>query len=104
MITSTIEARIPEAEQVLVTESALRVSFSDGRTIYVPLDWYPRLVHATRKERDNWELIGEGEGIRWPDLDEDLSVEGLIAGRPSGESERSFNRWLEGREELSSGH
>ena len=104
MITSTIEARIPEAEHVLVTESALRVNFSDGRTISVPLDWYPRLVHATRKEKDNWELIGEGEGIRWPDLDEDLSVEGLIAGRPSGESEHSFNRWLEGREELSAGH
>ena len=91
MITSTIEARIPEAEQVLVTDATLQVSFSDGRTISVPLDWYPRLVHATPKERDNWELIGEGEGIRWPDLDEDLSVEGLIAGRPSGESERSFN-------------
>ena len=103
MITSTIEARIPEAEQVLVTESALRVNFSDGRTISVPLDWYPRLVHATRKEKDNWELIGEGEGIRWPDLDEDLSVEGLIAGRPSGESQRSFKRWLEGREELLAG-
>ena len=104
MITSTIEARIPEAEQVLVTDAALQVSLSDGRTISVPLDWYPRLVHATGKKRDNWELIGEGEGIRWPDLDEDLSVEGLIAGRPSGESEHSFNRGLEGREELSAGH
>ena len=58
MITSTIEARIPEAEQVSVTDAALQVSLSDGRTISVPLDWYPRLVHATRKERDNWELIG----------------------------------------------
>ena len=104
MITSTIEARIPEAEQVSVTDAALQVRFSDGRTISVPLDWYRRLVHATRKEKDNWELIGEGAGIRWPDLDEDLSVEGLIAGRPSGESERSFNLWLEGREELSAGH
>ena len=104
MNTSTIEARIPETEHVLVTDAALQVRFSDGRTISVPLDWYPRLVHATRKEKDNWELIGEGEGIRWPDLDEDLSVEGLIAGRPSGESERSFNLWLEGREELSAGH
>ena len=104
MITSTIEARIPEAEQVSVTDAALQVSFSDGRTISVPLDWYPRLVHATRKEKDNWELMGEGAGIRWPDLDEDLSVEGLIAGRPSGESKRSFNRWLESREYLSAGH
>ena len=104
MNTSTIEARIPEAEQVSVTDAVLQVSFSDGRTISVPLDWYPRLVNATRKERDNWELIGEGEGIRWPDLDEDLSVEGLIAGRPSGESDRSFKRWLEKREDLSAGH
>ena len=104
MITSTIEARIPEAEQVSVTDAALQVRFSDGRTISVPLDWYHRLVHATRKEKDNWELIGEGAGIRWPDLDEDLSVEGLIAGRPSGESERPFNRWLESREYLSAGN
>ena len=104
MITSTIEARIPDAEKVSVTNATLQVSFSDGRTISVPLDWYPRLVHATRKEKDNWELIGEGEGIRWPDLDEDLSVEGLIAGRPSGESDRSFNRWLEKREDLSAAH
>ena len=89
MITSTIEARIPDAEKVSLTDAALQVSFSDGRTISVPLYWYPRLVHATREERDNWELIGEGEGIRWPDLDEDLSVEDLIAGRPSGESESS---------------
>ena len=104
MITSTIEARIPDAEKVSVTDATLQVRFSDGRTISVPLDWYLRLVHATREERDNWELIGEGEGIRWPDLDEDLSVEGLIAGRPSGESDRSFNRWLEKREDLSAGH
>ena len=104
MMTSTIEARIPEAEQVSVTDAALRVSLSDGRTISVPLDWYPRLAHATRKDRDNWELIGEGEGIRWPDLDEDLSVEDLIAGPTSGESDRSFKRWLEKREDLSAGH
>ena len=97
MITSTIEVRIPEAEDVSVTDDTLHVELSDGRTISVPLAWYPRLVHATREERDNWELIGEGQGIRWPDLDEDLSVEGLIAGRPSGESQRSFKRWLEAK-------
>ena len=94
MITSMIEARIPEAEEVTVTEDTLMVELSDGRAISVPLAWYPRLVHATREERNNWELIGDGQGIRWPDLDEDLSVEGLIAGRPSGESQRSFKRWL----------
>ena len=70
---------------------------SDGRTISVPLAWYPRLVHATQEERNNWELIGQGQGVHWPDLDEDLSVEGLIAGRPSGESQRSFKRWLEAK-------
>ena len=94
MITSTIEVQIPEAEDVTVTEDTLQVELSDGRTISVPLAWYPRLVHATQAERDNWEMIGGGQGIRWPNLDEDLSVEGLIAGRPSGESQRSFKRWL----------
>ena len=97
MITSTIEAQIPEAEEVSVTADTLQVELSDGRTISVPLAWYPRLVHATPDERNNWELIGNGQGIRWPDLDEDISVEGLIAGRPSGESQRSFKRWLETR-------
>ena len=97
MITSTIEVQIPEADDVSVTEDTLQVELSDGRTISVPLAWYPRLVHAAQEERDNWELIGEGQGIRWPDLDEDLSVEGLIAGRPSGESQRSLKRWLEAK-------
>lgn len=92
-----IEAQIPDAEEVTIAEDTLKVECSDGRTISVPLAWYPRLVHATQEERDNWELIGEGQGIRWPDLDEDLSVEGLIAGHPSGESQRSFKRWLEAK-------
>ena len=98
MIISMIEAKIPEAEEVTVTEDTLTVELSDARAISVPLAWYPRLMHATREERDNWELIGDGQGIRWPDLDEDLSVEGLIAGRPSGESQRSFKRWLEAKQ------
>ena len=97
MITSMIEVRIPEAEEVKVTEDTLQAELSDGRTISVPLAWYPRLVHATQAERDNWELIGDGQGIRWLDLDEDLSIEGLIAGRPSGESQSSFKRWLEAK-------
>ena len=98
MITSTIEIQVPEAEDVTVTEDTLKAELSDGRTISVPLAWYPRLVHATQAERDNWELIGEGQGIRWPGLDEDLSVEGLIADRPSAESQRSFKRWLEAKQ------
>ena len=94
---SNVEVQIPEAEDVTVTEDTLKAELSDGRTISVPLAWYPRLVHASQEERDNWELIGGGQGLRWPDLDEDLSVEGLIAGRPSGESQRSFKRWLEAK-------
>ena len=97
MTTSTIEVQIPNAEDVTVTEDTLTAELSDGRTISVPLVWYPRLVHATQEERDNWELLGDGQGIRWPDLDEDISTEGLIAGRPSGESQLSFKRWLEAK-------
>ena len=97
MTFSAIEVQVPWAEAVNVTEDTLRVELSDGRTVWVPVAWYPRLVHATARERANWELIGSGAGIRWPDLDEDVSVEGLIAGRSSGESQRSLRRWLEAR-------
>ncbi len=98
MITSTTEVKVPDAEDVSVTQDTITVELADGRTISVPLAWYPRLVHATQRERENWELIGGGQGIHWPDLDEDLSVEGLITGRPSGESQRSFKRWLEAKQ------
>jgi len=70
---------------------------SDGRTITVPLVWYPRLLHVTENERSNWRFIGRGEGIHWNDLDEDISVEGLLTGRHSGESQPSLKRWLENR-------
>ena len=86
------------ARDATVTGDTLTVELSDGRTIAVPLAWYPRLIHATKKERGNWRLIGKGQGIHWPDLDEDVSVEGLLAGRPSGESQESFRRWLELRQ------
>ena len=98
MITSATEVIVPNAEEVTVTEDTLTAELADGRSISVPLVWYPRLVHATQQERDNWEFIGRGRGIHWPDLDEDLSVEGLITGRPSGESQRSFKRWLEAKQ------
>ena len=94
---SVTEVGVPLAERVDVTEDTLTADLSDGRTISVPLAWYPRLVHATPTERRNWRLIGGGVGIHWPDLDEDVSVEGLLAGRPSGESQRSFKRWLEAK-------
>jgi len=76
----------------------LSADLVDGRVISVPLAWYPRLEHGSPQERDNWRLIGEGEGIHWPELDEDISIEGLLAGRPSGESQASLKRWLAARE------
>jgi hypothetical protein len=78
----------------MVTDDALTVDLSDGRTISVPLAWYPRLVHGTPDERVTWQLIGRGGGIHWPQLDEDISVEGLIAGKESGESQASLARWV----------
>ena len=97
MNTSTTETQAARAKHVTVTEDSLVVDLADGRTISVPLGWYPRLVHGTPAERDNRRLIGNGEGIQWPDLDEDISVENLLTGRSSGESQRSFKQWLEGR-------
>ena len=88
---------MPGAMDVTVTEDTLTVEISDGRTISVPLVWYPRLVHATPQELDNWELLAKGRHIHWPDLDEDLSVESLLAGRKSGEGRKSLERWLEAR-------
>ena len=95
---STIDLKVPEAERLEVTDDTLMADLSDGRTISVPLAWYPRLVHATPAERRNWRLIGVGQGIHWSDLDEDISVEGLLAGRPSGESQESLKLWLEARQ------
>ena len=97
MHTSTIEIEIPAAENIAVTEDTLSVDLSDGRTISVPLAWYPRLAYASQIEKNNWRLIGKGYGIHWEDLDEDISVEGLLAGKPSGESQTSFKKWLASR-------
>jgi hypothetical protein len=84
-------------QNVAVTDEALSVDLSDGRTISVPLAWFPRLLHGTPDERRNWRLIGEGEGIHWLALDEDISVENIVLGKPSGESQKSFKKWLEQR-------
>ena len=97
MTISAVEIEIPNAETVSVTEDSLSVDLSDGRTISVPLAWFPRLLHATPEERKNWRLIGKGQGIHWEDVDEDISIEGLLAGRPSGESQESFQKWLNQR-------
>jgi hypothetical protein len=92
-----IEKREAAAETVSVTEDSLTVNLADGRTLSVPLAWYPRLLHGSSKERSRCRLIGKGEGIHWPDLDEDISVESLLFGDPSGESQESFKRWLADR-------
>jgi hypothetical protein len=97
MTISVVQIEIPNAQRITVTEDTLSVDLSDGRTLAVPLSWFPRLVHATPKERNNWRLIGNGQGIHWEDLDEDISVEGLLAGKPSGESQASFKKWLSQR-------
>jgi len=91
------EARPALAASLVVTDEALVVELEDGRTVSVPLAWYPRLLHGMPAERAHWRLIGRGEGVHWPDLDEDVSVDGLLGGRPSGESARSLARWLEDR-------
>ncbi len=82
------------AQNLVVTEDNLIIDLNDGRSISVPLAWYPRLLHGTADERNNWRWIGDGEGIHWPDLDEDISVENLLLGKASGESQDSFRRWL----------
>ena len=97
MVISVAESSQPYAITVAVSEDTLSVDLSDGRTIAAPVAWFPRLAHGTLGERGNWRLIGGGEGIRWPDLDEDISVDGLLAGRRSGESQASLQRWLASR-------
>ncbi len=86
--------REPAATGVKVTDDELIVSLVDGRRISVPLAWYPRLLHGTADERNHYELIGRGTGIHWPELDEDLSVAGILRGNPSFESEQSLRQWL----------
>ncbi len=100
MTSSVVEARAAQARDVQVTEDALTVDLVDGRTVTVPLAWYPRLAHGSPAEGSRWRLIGRGEGIHWPDLDEDISIESLLAGRPSGESPASLQRWLKSRRVL----
>ena len=86
---STVGWWRPDAEPLIVLE--------DGRTLVVPVAWYPRLAHSSQGQRGRWRLIGRGVGIHWPAIDEDISVEGLLAGRRSGESQASLKRWLAAR-------
>jgi len=95
LVTEIASAKVT---RVAVADETLVVYLGDGRTISAPLTWYPRLLNASSQERARWRLIGAGHGIHWPDLDEDISVENLLLGRPSGESEQSLRRWLSERE------
>ena len=94
MTSSAIDETSVKVRDVHVTSKALEVVLGDGRTLSVPLKWYPRLAHGSPRERQHWRLIGDGIGIHWPDLDEDISLAGLLAGVPSGESTKSLNQWL----------
>jgi len=98
------EINIAAAQNVAVTKDALTVELSDGRSVSVPLAWFPRLQHGTSAERNNWRLIGRGAGIHWPDLDEDISVENVLLGQPSGESQKSFKQWLGSRPKRNGRH
>jgi hypothetical protein len=98
MNSSTVEARTPTATRIQLSDEVLCMELSDGRTISAPLAWYPRLVHGTPEEREHWRLIANGRGVHWPDLDEDISVDNVLAGRPSGESQTSLKRWLDQRQ------
>ncbi|MGL5080626.1 MAG: DUF2442 domain-containing protein [Microcoleaceae cyanobacterium] len=93
MTTLTFETE-PLAAQVRLIDEKLIVDLIDGRSLIVPLSWYPRLLNASQEERQNWQLLGDGYAIEWVDLDEHIGVEGLLAGRQSGESHHSFERWL----------
>ena len=89
------------AESIHLSEDSMTVRLDDGRALSVPLAWYPRLLNGTAAERENYELIGDGEGIHWPELDEDISVEGLLAGRRSAESAASLASWMADRKSSS---
>ena len=97
MATLAVKMDIPHAISVVIDENTLTVELDDGRTISVPVAWYPRLLHASKAERAKWRLIGRGHGIHWEAVDEDISVEGILAGRSSGESQASLKKWLESR-------
>ena len=97
MTTLAVKIEVPNACNAIITDDILTMELDDGRIVSVTTAWYPRLLHASREERNNWRLIGKGFGIHWAAIDEDISVEGLLAGRPSGESQSSFKRWLEVR-------
>ena len=97
-MTTLVLEQDPIAVNVALTADHLIVELADGRSFTVPLTWYPRLLHSSEGERQNWQLLGDGYAIEWPELDEHIGIEGLLAGRRSGESRESFDRWLASRD------
>ncbi len=97
MISAVVTLTLPKITQVQVTDEMLQVHLEDGRQIAVPLEWFPRLAYATPEERQRFQIAGAGYGIHWPDLDEDIGVEGLLLGKRSTESPESLARWLAAR-------
>ena len=100
-MTTLVLEREPHAVRAEADNDCIKVTLDDGRMISVPLEWYPRLLHATQAERKHCQVFGNGTAIEWPDIDEHISVEGLLAGRRSGECDASFQRWLNSRSHVS---
>ncbi len=97
MLSVAVTLALPRITAVRVSDDTLTVDLEDGRTLSVPIGWYPRLAYGTSAERERFEISGAGYGIHWPDLDEDVGIEGLILGKRSTESPASFERWLSAR-------
>jgi hypothetical protein len=97
MSSLAVEVLEPRGKSVKVSAEELTVDLVDGRTIMVPLAWFPRLWHGTPRERNHFEIFADGAYIHWPDLDEDLTVAGLLAGQRSGETPQSLKKWLDSR-------
>src|SRR4051812_39663641 len=97
MPTSAPDLEVPVVSSVSVGRDRLAFHLADGRAVIAPLEWFPRLLHGSARERRNWERVGAGYGVHWPDLDEDISVENMLRGQRSRESQRSFKAWLDQR-------
>ena len=97
MLSAVVTLPLPRVVRATVTDDTLSVDMEDGRTVSVPIGWYPRLTHGKASERANVQISGAGYGLHWPELDEDIGIEGLLLGKRSTESPGSFQKWLEGR-------
>lgn len=91
------EMVLPRILNVVVTATSIQVDLNDGRTVLLPIGWYPRIEMSDANERARWRLVADGLGVHWEDIDEDLSVENVLLGRPSAESQTSLQAWLSGR-------